>query len=99
MNYSEQLKLQVFQYLLDIFSSHKLATERVRPALYLWLILWLELIARSLAKVREKAAEAYALTLESKDPRYEKQKVNAGRNPENRFGDLDARRTFIAEVC
>lgn len=40
----------------------------------------------SLAKARDKAGEARALILEGKDPRFEKQKAKAERNPENRFG-------------
>jgi integrase len=40
----------------------------------------------SLAKAREKAAEARALIIEGKDPRFEKQKMKAERNPENKFG-------------
>ncbi len=39
-----------------------------------------------LAKAREKASEARSLILEGKDPRLEKQKARAERNPENRFG-------------
>lgn len=40
----------------------------------------------SLAKAREKAADARALTLEGKDPRFERQKAKAERDLENRFG-------------